>query len=49
MKTLVAMAMTDSHRLTWEIACHHHNFFNFDQIFLKLTDKVDMDKKKKNN
>ena len=23
--------------------CHQHNSFSFDQIFLKLADKVDMD------
>ena len=23
--------------------CHHHNLFSFDQIFLKLADKVDID------
>ena len=25
--------------LQWETACHHHNSFSFDQMFLKLADK----------
>ena len=39
MKTLVAMP-----RVHLENACHQHKSFNFDWIFLKLADKVDMDK-----
>ena len=29
--------------LQWENGCHHYNSFSFDQMFLKLTNKVDMD------
>ena len=29
--------------LQWENACHHHNYFSFDQIILKLADNVVMD------
>ena len=29
--------------LQWENVCHHHNSFSFNQMFLKLADKVDMD------
>ena len=46
MKTLVAMPVWQpqgSIDLQWKNACHHHNSFSFDQMFLKLADKVDMD------
>ena len=42
MKTLVVMA-TSPIDLQWEYACHHHNSFSFDQMFLKLADKMGMD------
>ena len=29
--------------LQWENACHHHNSFGFDRLFLKRADKVGMD------
>ena len=44
MKTLVAVETIMSHRLTMGNVCHHHNCFSFAQMFLKLADKVDMDK-----
>ena len=27
----------------WKNVCHHHSSFSFDLMFLKLSDKVDMD------
>ena len=43
MKTLVAMATTRSIDLQWVTGCRHHNSFSFDQRFVKLANKVEMD------
>ena len=43
MKTLMLWPPQDSIDLQWENACHQHNSFNFDRIFLKLADKMDVD------
>ena len=42
MKTLVAM-VTSPIDLQWENACHHHNSFSFNCMFLKLTGNVHID------
>ena len=44
MKTVVPMASPKFHRLTVENVFHYYNSFSFDWMFLKLADKVDMDK-----
>ena len=38
------MAPQDPMDLQLENSCLHHNSFGFNRIFLKLADKVDMDK-----
>ena len=43
MKTLVAMATTRSHSHTMVKCLSSLNSFSYDQMFLKLADKVDMD------